>query len=82
MRVYDDWDGRERINQMEEWSEGEEDRDSYEIPKLESDLPACLHRREFDENGRPLAAFPLPRISELRRVDALKLYEHPIVCLS
>ena len=33
IRVYDDWDARNRIEQMVEWAEGEEDPDSYEIPK-------------------------------------------------
>jgi hypothetical protein len=73
VRVYDDWDARERIDQMEEWAEGEEDRDSYEIPKLEVDLPACLRGREFDETGKPLASFPLPVIPKMRRVVELTL---------
>jgi hypothetical protein len=29
VRVYDDWDARNRIEQMVEWGEGEEDPDSY-----------------------------------------------------
>ena len=32
IRVYDDYDARNRIEQMVEWAEGEEDPDSYEIP--------------------------------------------------
>jgi hypothetical protein len=32
VRVYDDWDARERVEQMREWAEGEEGPDSYEIP--------------------------------------------------
>jgi hypothetical protein len=39
VRVYDDVDARERIEQMKEWAEGEEDPDSIEIPKLDPDLP-------------------------------------------
>jgi hypothetical protein len=35
IRVYDDWDARNRIEQMVEWAEGEEDPDSYEVPKLD-----------------------------------------------
>jgi hypothetical protein len=46
IRVYDDWDARNRIEQMVEWAEGEEDPDSYEIPKLEQDLPECLRSWE------------------------------------
>ena len=42
IRVYDDLDARERIEQMTEWAEGEDDPESYEIPKLEQDLPPCL----------------------------------------
>src|SRR5664280_1368456 len=34
VRVYDDWDARNRIEPMVEWEEGKEDPDSYEIPKL------------------------------------------------
>ena len=41
IRVYDDLDARERIEQMTEWAEGEDDPESYEIPKLEQDLPPC-----------------------------------------
>ncbi len=32
IRVYDDLDARDRIEQMVEWAEGEDDPDSYEIP--------------------------------------------------
>ena len=42
IRVYDDMDARKRIEQMTEWAEGEDDPESYEIPKLEQDLPPCL----------------------------------------
>src|SRR5664280_3780561 len=42
IRVYDDMDTRERIEQMTEWDEGEDDPESYAIPKLEQDLPPCL----------------------------------------
>ena len=63
VRVYDDWDARERIEQMTEMAEGEDDPDSYEIPKLEPDLPACLRNRKFTDRGQPLASFSLPRHS-------------------
>src|SRR5271166_2305462 len=45
IRVYDDWDARNRIEQMVEWKEGEDDPESYEIPKLDQDLPECLRSR-------------------------------------
>jgi hypothetical protein len=73
VRVYDDWDARERIEQMQEWAESEEDPDSYEIPKLEPDLPVCLRGRKFGERGTALRAFPLPLVPELRRVVELTL---------
>jgi hypothetical protein len=56
VRVCDDWDARERVEQMQEWAEGEEDPASYEIPKLEPDLPACLRGRKFGEQGAELRA--------------------------
>ena len=73
VRVYDDWDARARIEQIEEWAEGEEDPDSYEIPKLEPDLPACLRGRKFGEQDKPLGTFPLPSVSQLRRIVELAL---------
>jgi len=73
VRVYDDWDARERIEQMQEWAEGEEDPDSYEIPKLEPDLPACLRGRKFGDQGKPLGTFPLPSAPQLRRIVELAL---------
>jgi hypothetical protein len=60
IRVYDDWDARNRIEQMVEWAEGEEDPDSYEIPKLEQDLPECLRSRESSESSQSLDSFPAP----------------------
>jgi hypothetical protein len=55
IRVYDDLDARKRIEQMTEWAEGEDDPDSYEIPKLEQDLPPCLRSRQAAESDtRPL----------------------------
>ena len=73
VRVYDDWDARERIEQMTEWAEGEEDPDSYEIPKLEPDLPACLRNRKFADRGQPLASFALPSIARLKKLVELTL---------
>lgn len=73
VRVYDDWDARERIEQMTEWAEGEDDPDSYEIPKLESDLPTCLRDRKFAGHGKPLASFSLPATSQLKRIVELTL---------
>lgn len=73
VRVYDDWDARERIEQMAEWAEGEDDPDSYEIPKLEPDLPACLRHRTFADRGQPLGSFSLPAIPPLQRLVELTL---------
>jgi hypothetical protein len=73
VRVYDDWDARERIEQMAEGAEGEEDPDSYEIPKLEPDLPTCLRQRKFADHGQPLKSFSLPAISPLKRLVELAL---------
>ena len=73
VRVYDDWDARERIEQMHEWAEGEEDLDSYETPKLEPDLPACLRGRKVGEQGKPLGTFPLPSVPQLRPIVELAL---------
>jgi hypothetical protein len=42
IRVYDDLDARERIEQMTEWAEGEDDPESYEIPKLEQTGSAAV----------------------------------------
>jgi len=58
IRVYDDWDARNRIEQMLEWAEGEEDPDSYEIPKLDQDLPECLRSRESAKSPQSLDSFP------------------------
>ena len=51
IRVYDDLDARERIEQMTEWAEGEDDPESYEIPKLEQDLPPCLNGQATVRHG-------------------------------
>ena len=66
IRVYDDLDARERIQQMTEWAEGEDDPESYEIPKLEQDLPPCLADKQRSEEARPLASYPLPAVQRLR----------------
>ena len=65
IRVYDDMDARERIEQMTEWAEGEDDPESYEIPKLDQDLPPCLaDKQRLDTSPRdPLASFPVPPLS-------------------
>ena len=60
VRVYDDSDACSRIEQMVEWAEGEEDPDSYEIPKLDQDLPECLRSRESSESPPALHSFPVP----------------------
>ena len=66
IRVYDDMDARERIEQMTEWAEGEDDPESYEIPKLEQDLPPCLKEKQRSDTARPLASFPVPGVPRLR----------------
>jgi len=68
IRVYDDLDARERIEQMTEWAEGEEDPESYEIPKLEQDLPPCLLVKQHSATVRPLASFPVPAAPWLREL--------------
>jgi hypothetical protein len=68
IRVYDDMDARERIEQMNEWAEGEEDPESYEIPKLEQDLPSCLKDKQRSDTARPLASFSLPALPWLREL--------------
>jgi hypothetical protein len=68
IRVYDDMDARERIEQMTEWAEGEEDPESYEIPKLEQDLPPCLVDKHSFDTSRPLASFPTPNVPWLREL--------------
>jgi hypothetical protein len=66
IRVYDDVDARERIEQMTEWAQGEGDPQSYEIPKLEQDLPPCLTDKQRSDTARPLASFPIPNVPWLR----------------
>ena len=68
IRVYDDMDARERIEQMTEWAEGEDDPESYEIPKLEQDLPPSLKDERRADMARPLASFPLPAVQRLREL--------------
>ena len=66
IRVYDDLDARERIEQMTEWAEGEDNPESYEIPKLEQDLPPCLADNRRSDKIRPLTSFPVPTIPWLK----------------
>ena len=66
IRIYDDLDARERIEQMTEWAEGEDDPESYEVPKLEQDLPPCLKDNKRSDTARPLASFPVPDVPWLR----------------
>ncbi len=65
IRVYDDLDARERIEQITEWAEGEDDPESYEIPKLEQDLPPCFAETRRSDTARPLTSFPLPAVPRL-----------------
>ena len=68
IRVYDDLDARERIEQMTEWAEGEDDPESYEIPKLEQDLPPCLADKQRLDTTPPLSSFPAPPLPRLREL--------------
>jgi len=68
VRVYDDWDARNRIEQMTEWAEGEDDPESYEIPKLEQDLPECLKAQTATDSLPSLASFPTPDEPWLREL--------------
>jgi hypothetical protein len=46
---------------MTEWAEGEDDPDSYEIPKLEQDLPPCLKDKQRSDRTHGLSIrFPAP----------------------
>lgn len=76
IRIYDDWDSRNRIEQMVEWAEGEEDPDSYEIPKLDQDLPACLRSRELAESPQSLDSFPAPTEPPLKELVETTLELH------
>ena len=78
IRVYDDWDARNRIEQMVEWAEGEEDPDSYEIPKLEQDLPECLRSRASAESPQSLDSFPVPTEPSLKELVETTLELHRI----
>jgi hypothetical protein len=68
IRVYDDMDARERIEQMTEWAEGEDDPESYEIPKLEQDLPPCLADKQRLDTTLPLSSFSAPAVPRLREL--------------
>ena len=70
IRVYDDMDARERIEQMTEWAEGEDDPESYEIPKLEQDLPPCLadkRRYRQDPASRLVSSSCCPKVERTGR---------------
>ena len=78
IRVYDDWDARNRIEQMVEWAEGEEDPDSYEIPKLDQDLPECLRSRAPAESPQSLDSFPAPTEPSLKELVETTLELHRV----
>jgi hypothetical protein len=78
IRVYDDWDARNRIEQMVEWAEGEEDPDSYEIPKLDQDLPECLRGRAPAESPQSLDSFFAPNEPWLKELVETTLELHRI----
>ena len=78
IRVYDDHDASYRIEQMVEWAEGEDDPDSYEIPKLDQDLPQCLRSRESAASPRSLDSFPVPAEPWLKDLFQTTLELHRI----
>ena len=78
IRVYDDLDARERIEQMTEWAEGEDDPESFEIPKLDQDLPPCFTDKHGTDKIRPLASFPLPAVPRLRELVETTIELHRI----
>jgi hypothetical protein len=78
VRVYDDYDARNRIEQMVEWAEGEEDPGSYEIPNLDQDLPECLRSREPSESSPSLDSFPTPSTPWLKQLVGTTLELHRI----
>lgn len=74
VRVYDDSDARYRIEQMQEWAEEEaEGSDSFEIPKLEPDMPSCLRDRSASDRTNELSAFQFPGQPRLREIVELTL---------
>ena len=77
LRVYDDADARERIDQMTEWAE-DEDPDSYEIPKLEPDLPNCLKDRKRTAAAPPLESFDAPADPSLNELVATTIELHQV----
>jgi len=76
IRVYDDHDASYRIEQMVEWAEGEDDPDSYEIPKRDQDLPQCLRSGESAESRRSLDSFPVPAEPRLKDLIETALELH------
>src|SRR5271165_1259933 len=44
----------------------QDDPESYEIPKLEQDLPPCLADKRRSDTVRPLTSFPVPNIPRLK----------------
>jgi len=67
-----------RIEQMVEWAEGEEDPDSYEIPKLDQDLPECLRTRLPAESPQSLDSFPAPTEPSLKELVETTLELHRV----
>ena len=78
IRVYDDLDAREHIEQMTEWVEGEDDPESYEIPKLEQDLPPCLKDKQRSDKTQPLDSFLFPADPRLRDLVEATLELHKV----
>jgi hypothetical protein len=79
LRVYDDSDARDRIEQMTEWAEGE-DPDSYEIPNLELDLATCLKDRKHTEEAPLLESFPAPADPSLKELVTKTIELHRVSC--
>ena len=52
--------------------------DSYEIPKLEQDLPECLRSRESAQSPQSLDSFPAPTEPSLKELVETTLELHRI----
>ena len=78
IRVYDDWDARNRIEHGWSGRKGKEDPDSYEIPKLDQDLPGCLRSRAPAESPQCLDSFPAPTEPSLKELVQATLELHRI----
>lgn len=78
LRVYDYRDAQDRVAMLEEWIEGEEEREQYELPAVEACIPGCLKEKPLTDSelatqcsqveGREVKAL-LDGVVELARVS-------------